>query len=71
MKKVSSKEDTDHLRSEYDLSKLKGGVRGKYYQLQKLGYSVFHYAGSEIWADVFNCANDALTALQKSIGETA
>jgi hypothetical protein len=35
MKKVSSKEDTDQLRSEYDLSKLKGGVRGKYYQGSK------------------------------------
>jgi very-short-patch-repair endonuclease len=40
-------------------------------ELQKLGYSVFHYTGSEIWTDVFDCANDALTALRKSMGETA
>jgi very-short-patch-repair endonuclease len=40
-------------------------------ELQKLGYQVFHYTGSEIWADVFSCANDAITALQKSMGETA
>jgi hypothetical protein len=32
MKKVSAKRNNDDLRSEYDLSKLKGGVRGKYYQ---------------------------------------
>jgi len=31
MKKVSSKRVTDDLRPEYDLSKLKGGVRGKYH----------------------------------------
>ncbi|MEI8352998.1 MAG: hypothetical protein WCG22_00630 [Lentisphaerota bacterium] len=30
MKKVNSKELEDDLRSEYDLSKLEGGVRGKY-----------------------------------------
>ena len=30
MKKVNNKETSDDLRPEYDLSKLKGGVRGKY-----------------------------------------
>lgn len=30
MKKVNNKEMEDDLRPEYDLSKLKGGVRGKY-----------------------------------------
>lgn len=30
MKKVNSKERSDDLRPEYDFSKLKGGVRGKY-----------------------------------------
>jgi hypothetical protein len=30
MKKASDKKMTDELRPEYDLSKLKGGVRGKY-----------------------------------------
>ena len=32
MKKTSTNKRTDELRPEYDLSKLKGGVRGKYYQ---------------------------------------
>jgi hypothetical protein len=32
MKKASAKKTNDDLRSEYDLSQLKGGVRGKYYQ---------------------------------------
>ena len=30
MKKVNNREIEDDLRPEYDLSKLKGGVRGKY-----------------------------------------
>lgn len=32
MKKVPTNKKTDELRPEYDLSKLKGGVRGKYYE---------------------------------------
>ena len=32
MKKPSAKKNNDELRKEYDLSKLKGGVRGKYYR---------------------------------------
>jgi len=32
MKKASTNKRTDELRPEYDLSKLKGGVRGKYYR---------------------------------------
>jgi transposase-like protein len=32
MKKTPSKRRNDDLRPEYDLSQLKGGVRGKYYQ---------------------------------------
>jgi len=32
MKKVSAKKIDDDLRPEYDLSQLKGGVRGKYYR---------------------------------------
>jgi hypothetical protein len=32
MKKVSRNRKVDDLRPEYDLSKLKGGVRGKYYR---------------------------------------
>jgi hypothetical protein len=33
MKKASAKKHNDDLRSEYDLSKLHGGVRGKYYRV--------------------------------------
>lgn len=32
MKKATSRKRTDELRPEYDLSKLGGGVRGKYYE---------------------------------------
>lgn len=36
MKKASAKKDND-LRPEYNLSKLKGGVRGKYYKKATAG----------------------------------
>lgn len=36
MKKVTAK-GTDDLRAEYDLSQLKGGVRGKYYRQATAG----------------------------------
>ena len=32
MKKASARKKSDELRPEYDLSQLKGGVRGKYYR---------------------------------------
>jgi hypothetical protein len=32
MKKASAKRSNNDMRSEYDLSQLKGGVRGKYYR---------------------------------------
>jgi len=37
MKKASAKRQTDDLRPEYELSKLKGGVRGKYYRQAAAG----------------------------------
>jgi hypothetical protein len=37
MKKASTKRNNDELRAEYDLSKLKGGVRGKYYKQATAG----------------------------------
>jgi len=37
MKKASSKRLDDELRPEYDLSQLKGGVRGKYYRQASAG----------------------------------
>lgn len=37
MKKASRKKNNNALRREYDLSKLKGGVRGKYYRQATAG----------------------------------
>jgi hypothetical protein len=37
MKKTSVKKNGDELRPEYDLSKLKGGVQGKYYRRATTG----------------------------------
>jgi hypothetical protein len=37
MKKISAKRIHDDLRPEYDLSRLKGGVRGKYYRQAMAG----------------------------------
>ena len=37
MRKASGKPTKDDLRPEYDLSKLKGGVRGKYYRQATAG----------------------------------
>ena len=37
MKKASAKKNSDDLRPEYDLSRLKGGVRGKYYRRATAG----------------------------------
>lgn len=37
MKKVSAKRRSDDLRPEYDLSRLKGGVRGKYFRRATAG----------------------------------
>ena len=37
MKKARAKRTSDELRAEYDLSQLKGGVRGKYHQQATAG----------------------------------
>ena len=37
MKKSSAKAMNDNLRPEYDLTKLKGRIRGKYYEKAKAG----------------------------------
>ena len=37
MRKPSAQVISDELRPEYDLSQLKGGIRGKYYQQAKVG----------------------------------
>jgi hypothetical protein len=35
--------------------------------LQMQGFSVFRYTGSEIWTDVFSCADEAIGFLQASV----
>jgi len=40
MKKASAAKANDDLRSEYDLSRLKGGVRGKYHRRAMAGIDV-------------------------------
>ncbi len=42
MKKNTKKTVQDELRPEYDLSKLKGGVRGKYAQRFRTGTNLVH-----------------------------
>jgi hypothetical protein len=37
MKKAPTNKQVEELRPEYDLSKLKGGVRGKYYEQARAG----------------------------------
>ena len=37
MKRAHTNKKIDELRPEYDLSKLKGGVRGKYYEKARAG----------------------------------
>lgn len=37
MKKASAKRTNDDLRPEYDLSRLKGGIRGKYFRQATAG----------------------------------
>jgi hypothetical protein len=37
MKKTSRRRDQDELRPEYDLAKLKGGVRGKHFESYRAG----------------------------------
>ena len=37
MRKASTRAMNDDLRPEYDLTKLKGGVRGKYYERARAG----------------------------------
>jgi len=37
MRKASAKKNSDEMRREYDLSKLKGGIRGKYYRQATAG----------------------------------
>ena len=67
MKKASSKK-TDELRPEYDLSQLKGGVRGKYYPQAKAGTNlVFIEPGlSEVFPD-----SDSVNRALRLLADTA
>lgn len=65
MKKDNIK--TDDLRSEYDFSKMKGGVRGKYAQRYRAGTNLVKIDPdvAEIFTDD-NAVNKALRSLIKT-----
>jgi hypothetical protein len=65
MKKVSVKRRSDDLRPEYDLSRLTGGVRGKYFRRATAGTNLV-LIEPEL-ADVFPNAESVIRAL--AIGE--
>jgi hypothetical protein len=72
MRKASSKAMKDDLQPEYDLTKLKGGVRGKYYQRARAGTNLV-LVDPEL-AKVFPDAasvNQALRVLRDAAGATA
>ena len=48
MKKRSTKKLDDDLRPEYDLSQLKGGVRGKYFKRFAAGTNLFLIDGRRL-----------------------
>ena len=62
MKKVSAKRLDDSLRPEYDLSQLKGGVRGKYYRQAAAGTNLM-LIEPEL-AEVFHDAESVNRALR-------
>ena len=68
MKKALAKKINDNLRPEYDLSRLKGGVRGKYYQ-QALAGTNLMLIEPEL-AEVFPDAKSVNRALRMLV-ETA
>jgi hypothetical protein len=62
MRKVSAKKRNDDLEPEYDLSKLKGGVRGKYYRQATAGTNLVLIAPD--LAEVFPDAESVNRALR-------
>lgn len=62
MKKVPAANRSDDLRPEYDLSQLKGGVRGKYYKRAAAGTNLVLIEPD--LADVFPDANAVNRALR-------
>jgi hypothetical protein len=63
MKKASAKKNDSDLRPEYDLTQLKGGIRGKYYRQATAGKN-----GRRV-KDLFEAA-DSLVALDMPLTET-
>jgi hypothetical protein len=60
MKKAVSKEKED-MRSEYDFSSMKGGVRGKYYKAYRAGHKVIiHKADGSISVQHFKLEEGAV-----------
>ena len=72
MRKVSAKLMKDDLRPEYDLTKLKGGVRGKYYKQARAGTNLVLVEPDLVKAfPDANSVNRALRALLNAVGATA
>jgi hypothetical protein len=72
MRKISAKSMKDDLRPEYDLTKLKGGVRGKYYQRAQAGTNLVLVEPdlTKAFPDA-NSVNRALRALLNAVGPAA
>jgi hypothetical protein len=72
MRKASAKSVKDDLRPEYDLTKLKGGVRGKYYQRVIAGTNLILVDPelAKIFPDAAS-VNRALRVLRDAAGATA
>ena len=69
MKKASAKRINDDLRREYDLSQLKGGVRGKYYREATAGTNLV-LIEHEL-ADVFPDSESVNRALRMLVNTAA
>jgi hypothetical protein len=72
MRKASAKSMKDDLRAEYDLTKLKGGVRGKYYQRARGGTNLVLVEPelAKIFPDAAS-VNRALRVLRDAAGARA
>lgn len=72
MRKASAKSAKDELRAEYDLTKLKGGVRGKYYQRAMAGTNLVLVDPdlAKVFPDAAS-VNRALRVLRDAAGATA
>ncbi|SPP63470.1 hypothetical protein [Nitrospira lenta] len=72
MRKASAKSVKDELRAEYDLTKLKGGIRGKYYQRAMAGTNLVLVDPdlAKVFPDAAS-VNRALRVLRDAAGATA